>query len=352
MELVQPGPEDDKAPDPRLVAVSPALDLRAVVAQARSWLEADVARAPEHVGPVEAAGHPAARLLARLAAEGVPGADPVGWYGVGGTSTDAPLWPADVAVPLSPSKLETAASCALRWALEGAGGTSADTTEQSLGTLVHAVAAELPKGTQAELAAALDARWPTLDLPEGWVGAQQRRRADSMVRHLATYLRQAGEVVAVEQPFTADLGAAGRVVLRGIVDRLERVVGPDGTARLRVVDLKTGKNAVSRDEAARHAQLGAYQLAVEAGAFDEVSGGDRTGGAALVYVGTDNKDYTTRDQHPLPDDPEPTWAADLVAGVAEAVRRSAMVAEAGDMCRHCAVRRSCPVQDEGRVVGS
>jgi RecB family exonuclease len=217
---------------------------------------------------------------------------------------------------------------------------------------VHAVAAELPYGTETELAAALDARWSTLDLPEGWVGAQQRRRADSMIRHLAAYVRDAGEVVAVEQPFTADLGEASRIALRGIVDRLERVVDADGTPRLRVVDLKTGKKAVSKDEAARHAQLGAYQLAVEAGAFDDVAEGVRTGGAALVYIGTDNRSYTTRDQPPLREDPEPTWAADLVAGVADAVRRSAMAASAGDMCRHCAVRRSCPLQDEGRVVGS
>lgn len=357
VELVQPGPEDDAGPDPRLVGVPPALDLRAVVAQARAWLESDLGRAPERIGPSEAAAHPAARLLARLAAEGVPGADPVGWYGVGGASTHAPLWPDGAVVPLSPSKLETAASCALRWALEAAGGTAADTTEQSLGTLVHALAAELPTGTQAELAAALEERWSTLDLPPGWVGTQQRRRADSMIRHLAAYLRDAGEVVAVERRFTVALGdeGAGGVTLHGSVDRLERVAGPEGETRLRVVDLKTGKNAVSRDEAARHAQLGAYQLAVDAGAFDDVAGGGaeaRSGGAVLAYVGTDNKDYTTRDQRALADDPEPTWAADLVAGVADAVRLSAMVATAGDMCRYCAVKRSCPVQDEGRVVGS
>ncbi|GEN80665.1 ATP-dependent helicase [Actinotalea fermentans] len=352
VELVQPGPDDDAEPDPRVASVSAALDLRAVVAQARSWLESDVARAPATVGPAEAAAHPAARLLARLVAAGVPGADPGGWYGVGGASTHAPLWPADAVVPLTPSTLETASSCALRWALEGAGGTSADSTEQSLGTLVHAIAAELPQGSHAELAAALDARWSSLDLPEGWVGTQQRRRADSMIRQLAAYLRDAGEVVAVEQPFTAELGEAGRVVLRGVVDRLERVVDPDGEPQLRVVDLKTGKNAVSQEEAARHPQLGAYQLAVEAGAFDDVADGVRTGGAALVYVGTANQDYTTRDQRPLPQDPAPTWAADLVSGVADAVRQSAMVASTGDMCRFCAVRRSCPLQEEGRVVGS
>lgn len=348
VDLVVPPPEDGR-PDPRVVGAPQALDLRAVVAQARAWLESDAARDPA----ADHAGHPAARLLATLAAEGVPGADPAGWYGVAPASTDAPLWPADEPVTLSPSKLESAATCALRWALEGAGGTAAGTTEQNLGTLVHAVAAELPAAGEAELAAAVEARWGELDLPEGWVGAVQRRRAASMVRHLAEYeaavVRDGGEVVGVEQPFTAEVG---RVLLRGVVDRLERVVDADGTARLRVVDLKTGRQVVGAADARRHAQLGAYQLAVQSGAFEEVAAGARSGGAALVYVGTAQRSYARRDQVPLPDDDDPAWAADLVGDVAEVVSRSAMAASGNDLCRVCAVRRSCPLQPEGRTVGS
>lgn len=357
VDLVAPGPEDGEA-DPRQVAVQPALDLRAVVAQARAWLEADAAAltaagaAPDDAA-ARLAGHPAARLLARLATEGVPGASPDGWYGVAPLSTADPLWPADATVPLSPSKLETAATCALRWALEAAGGTAADTTEQNLGTLVHAVAAALPDGDEEALAAAVDARWSELELPEGWVGAAQRRRAASIVRHLAAYLRDAGEPVAVERPFTVEVG---RVVLRGVVDRLERVVDEDGVPRLRVVDLKTGKQPVAKGEAQRHPQLGAYQLAVEAGQFDDLlpdaPDGARSAGAALVYVGTSQKTFTTRDQPPLAEDADPAWAADLVADVADAVCRSAVTASAGDLCRTCAVQRSCPLQEAGRVVGA
>src|SRR5665811_42917 len=78
----------------------------------------------------------------------------------------------------------------------------------------------------------------TATTSEGWVGAVQHRRADAMVHHLAAYLRTASEVVAVEQPFSVEVG---RVVLRGVVDRLERVTDDDGTVRVRVVDLKTGR---------------------------------------------------------------------------------------------------------------
>src|SRR5690606_26527937 len=218
---------------------------------------------------------------------------------------------------------------------------------------VHAVAAALPDGDEEALAAAVDARWSELELPEGWVGAAQRRRAASIVRHLAAYLRDAGEPVAVERPFTVEVG---RVVLRGVVDRLERVVAEDGGPRLRVVDLKTGKQPVAKGEAQRHPQLGAYQLAVEAGQFDDLlpdaPDGARSAGAALVYVGTSQKTFTTRDQPPLAEDADPAWAADLVADVADAVCRSAVTASAGDLCRTCAVQRSCPLQEAGRVVGA
>lgn len=340
VDLVQP-PGADDGPDTRLVTVSRPLDLRAVVAHARAWLERDAAVA----GPE----HPAAVLLAHLAAEGVPGADPREWYGLGGPSTTEPLWPDDARIPLSPSKLEAAWTCALRWALEAAGGTAADSAEQSLGTLVHAVAAELPHGTADQLAQALDERWSELELPDGWVGARQRRRADGMVAHLAAYLRQTPDVVAVEQDFAVEVG---RVVLRGVVDRLERVRGEDGTERVRVVDLKTGRSPVAKDDAARHAQLGAYQVAVEAGAFDDVTGGARSGGAALVYVGTDNQSYARRDQPALPDDAEPAWAHRLLDEVADVVSRSAVAASGNDLCRMCPVTRSCPLQPAGRVVGA
>ena len=54
--------------------------------------------------------------------------------------------------------------------------------------------------------------------------------------------------------------------------------------RVRVVDLKTGASKPTVDEVRRHGQLGAYQLAVEEGAFAEH--GHRSGGAALLQLGT------------------------------------------------------------------
>ena len=52
--------------------------------------------------------------------------------------------------------------------------------------------------------------------------------------------------------------------------------------RLVVVDVKTGKSPVSKDDAQRHAQLAMYQLAIAEGLLPQ---GDTPGGGRLVYLG-------------------------------------------------------------------
>jgi len=129
-------------------------------------------------------------------------------------------------------------------------------------------------------------------------------------------------------------------------------VDPEGRPLLRVVDLKTGKTPVSADDAARHAQLGLYQAAVDAGGLEDVVPGARAAGASLVYVGTSTVKVSTREQTALAQDSEPGWVDTLVDEVAEVVTSAAMCASRNELCRSCPVRRSCPAQPEGRVVGA
>lgn len=343
VELVDPGADDDG--QDRHVSVPSALDLRGAVARCRALLEE--AAAEGDVGQ----DHPAATLLARLAREEVPGAHPDEWVGVRTDSTAAPLWEPGATVTLSPSRLEAVSTCALRWALEEAGGRPGQSGEQSLGTLLHEVAAAVPDGDPERLRSELDRLWPRLGLTEGWIAAAQRRRAERMLDHLGRYLRSGHDVAALEHEFSVDLGG---VVLRGAVDRLERVgTADDGAVLVRVVDLKTGRTQATAAETTRHAQLGAYQAAVEAGAFDDVLGGPaRSAGAALVYVGTDNRNPSVKEQPALAEDADPGWARALVDEVAATVSRSVMAARENALCRVCPVRRSCPLQDEGRTVGA
>jgi len=338
-ELVEPCDEDV---DPRRAQAPSPLDLRGLVAVLRSRLEQSVLDA--------APDDHAAALLARLAHDGVTGADPATWHGLADASSDAPLWGPDEKVPVSPSKVEAAATCALRWALEAAGGTAAANAGQSLGTLVHAIAQSHPTGTHAELQAELDRRWGELGLGTGWPAVVERRRAEAMVRRLAEYLRTSGRPIVVEGEFTLELD---RAVVRGSADRIEVVHegGPDEPPTVRVSDLKTGRAAPTAAQALENPQLGAYQLAVDAGAFAELPHGTRSAGAQLVFVSDVNKGPALRTQPGLgPEDDGPSWARTLVEDVAGRMAASTFTATANPLCPHCPVRRSCPVHDEGAQV--
>ena len=354
LDLVEPNDEDD---DPRRTVAPAPLDLRGLVAQLRGRLEQS---AREGTPDAEAAA-----VLARLADEGVPGADPAEWHGLADPSSDAPLWAEGQRVPVSPSRIETAGTCTLRWALEAAGGTAPSSARQSLGTLVHALAQTHPRGGRDALLAELDRRWPELGLGHGWPATLERRRAEAMVERLADYLERAGEPLAIEARFELELD---RAVVRGTLDRVERAEPGPGPAAVdgagdgsgdgapvpvRVVDLKTGRTAPSAQEATTNPQLGAYQLAVDAGAVEGLTPGAVSAGAQLVFVSDVNKNKAALREQPAlgPDAPDdPSWARTHIEEVAERMAASSFAATANPLCDRCPVRRSCPLRDEGGQV--
>jgi len=341
LDLVEP-PDGDRGgaegPDPRRVTVGPPLDLRGVVAEARATLVRAAGRGDDG-GPVGVA----AALLADLADAGTAEADPRTWYGVATTSSEAPLWGPDDVVTVSPSKVETVSTCALRWAFESAGATAPDATHQTLGTLVHAIAEDLPRASLTDLRAELDRRWPELALPDGWPSRQLRNRAEQMIERLAAYYVEAGAPVLVEPEFELTVG---RARLRGKIDRVEDA-GDEGVT---VADLKTGRSAPARAKATEHPQLGAYQLAVSEGALD-LPPGTPSAGARLVYVGTPTVAPTLRDQPALQvGEDGSSWARALVESAADTMAAGRFTAHENDLCPMCPVRRSCPVQPEGRNV--
>jgi superfamily I DNA/RNA helicase/RecB family exonuclease len=289
----------------------------------------------------------AVAALARLAHEGVAGADPQQWWVMRSVSDDRPLRAAEQEVRVSPSKVESFGNCGLRWLLSSVGGDGLSVGAADIGTLVHDIAAELGDVDAATLVAEIDARWGRLGLPAGWVSDRKRLEAHSMVRRLATYFEEAAAQGWVRLGAELNMRVAlGRVVLSGNVDRLEAT--PDGSA-LRVVDYKTGSSKPKGDDLARHPQLGAYQLGVEHGAFADH--GSTSAGAALLHVGKAALVKTTlQTQPPLHEDDEPSWALDLVTSTADGMAASRFMATIGDWCTMCAVKASCPAQPEGRVL--
>jgi hypothetical protein len=90
-----------------------------------------------------------------------------------------------------------------------------------------------------------------------------------------------------------------------------------------------------------HPQLGAYQLAVEEGAF----GPAESGGALLVQLaaGGDPEQF----QPSVADDPE--WIRTSVDAVAARMRGAEFTARVNSYCGACDLRTCCPLQS-GRQV--
>ncbi|HET8684284.1 MAG TPA: ATP-dependent DNA helicase, partial [Micromonosporaceae bacterium] len=209
----------------------------------------------------------AARQLARLAAAGVRGAHPDEWWGLPALTDDRPLAETGEPVTVTPSGIESALRCALQWLLRRHGGEPPATAQQGIGNLVHAAAmlAHDASVDRAELAGYVAARFDAIELAARWLADRERVRADQMLDKLIGWLAaNPRRLVAIEREFLVRLGEG--VELKGRVDRLE--IDEDG--RLVVVDLKTGRSKPTAAEVATHAQLGAYQAAVEAGAFAEL----------------------------------------------------------------------------------
>ena len=365
----------------------------------------------------------ASRTLARLARVQAPGASPEQWWGLLPLSSTEPFFAhlaqespengADEgrrAIALSPSRLETIHNSPLDWLVSAARAEAQTDLSRSLGTLVHAIAEEYPTGTLEQLQTALEERIGSLGVPARredeseeeyrervpWEAYALYERAKRMILRLSYYYRthmdaQGWKNLGVEGSFSVRVpvpfdpaGEVGELdaLLTGRVDRLEEAPERDGTRRFVIVDLKTGKTKPDGTAVATHPQLAAYQIAVEAGAGEQLaeryraeaaaaesgepapdarpqeltyeSSTGRSAGAALMQVGVsdvnDDSKARLQIQPALEDNDE--WAVDLVQRAAE------LIAGAQVQTRHregthghgCRLPELCPICTRGRQV--
>jgi superfamily I DNA/RNA helicase/RecB family exonuclease len=281
----------------------------------------------------------------------VEDAHPDRWWGLRETThSETPVTPEETPILLSGSSLQRLEDCALRWFLEKrARAESATSTAMGFGNVVHALAHEIGEGRTEPvldaLMARLDTVWHQLAFDAPWQSAQQREQARDALAALLSWLGgdRGRTLIGTEQEFEVDLTVADReVVIRGKMDRVE----VDGDGHVHVVDLKTGKTSVTKDEVAKHPQLATYQLAVRHGAF-----GERTpGGAELLQLRQGTTDQPkVQAQGPIGD--EPGWVEELLE---TAVRRIVTETFPPDVdenrCKRCSFARACPSQAEGRQV--
>lgn len=292
----------------------------------------------------------AATQLARLAEAGVPGADPAGWYGLTPVSTAEPLRGSGDVVTLTPSAMQTLSDCPLRWLAERHGGTNPRDLRSTIGSVVHALIAE-PHRSETELLAELERAWQHLPFAAQWHSDNELARHRAMLEAFIEWRAQTRgaltEVgVEVEIDGTLHTGDGAQVRLRGRVDRLER----DAAGRLVIVDVKTGKSPVSKDDAQQHAQLAMYQLAVAEGLVS--AGGDTVepGGARLVYVGKIGAwGVVEREQDPLTAPGGDEWR-EVIRRAADATAGPQFIARRNDGCTHCPIRACCPAYADGSAL--
>ena len=291
----------------------------------------------------------AAKQLARLAADGVAGADPAQWYGMTTVSTCEPLWSGDQhTVTLSPSTLQALTDCPLRWLAERHGGSDRRDLRSTLGSVVHALISDSALRAD-QLTVQLDKLWSTLPFDSPWYADNELDRHRAMLEAFVAWrsatrheLTEVGTEIEVDGVIAGPDEQLPGVRVRGRVDRLER----DAEGRLVIVDVKTGKSPVTKDQAQQHAQLGLYQLAVAEGALAE---GDRPGGGRLVYVAKPNASGATeREQSPLTPDSTGEWRQN-VQQAAGATAGPQFLAKVNDGCTHCPMRAACPAHTAPRA---
>ncbi|MFF8956736.1 UvrD-helicase domain-containing protein [Streptomyces sp. NPDC014894] len=310
----------------------------------------------------------AARRLASLAAltddEGlplVPAAHPDRWWGLDEpTRAETPLRDRDQPVALSGSALDQLANaCALQWFLGREVKADAPATAaQGFGNVIHVLADEVASGrTPADLAVLmerLDSVWDALVFDAPWKSRQEKEHARAALeRFLSWHVMDRGRTpAATEHGFDVTLEAGEYAVrVRGSMDRVEQ----DAEGRAYVVDFKTGRQAPTGDEVARHPQLAVYQLAVREGALGGEPGDPRPepGGAELVHLrqGAAKKEGgdalpKVQTQPPLTGE----WVGELLATAAGRVLDERFTPSTGAHCANCAFRASCSAQPEGRHI--
>ncbi|MBV7302875.1 ATP-dependent DNA helicase [Corynebacterium sp. TAE3-ERU2] len=336
-----------RAIHPRMLSTS------SVIAELRRTLENPHAPAADR--------EHAAYHLARLAEAGVLGASPQEWWGMRAASTTEPLVRAGETIRLSPSAIEKSLDCPLNGTVAKFAD-SASGSPQITGTLVHAFAEAIDNGAEESVARELVEHAFTQQLDDAeWRKDAEIARFSTMLDKTVSWIHSANAattLVGTERQAWVRVGHLTEgehdVMISGRLDRIDR----SGDS-LRVVDYKSSAQAIAQKEAADHAQLSAYQVAVAHARLD-AEGNLATRrpedpelereGAVLVYPGTSTKKITTREQARLDEEQLAAFEDTLMALAREKAQPRVRAQLNEKQCTYCTLKAVCPAQDQGRSI--
>lgn len=296
----------------------------------------------------------AARQLARLAAAGIPGADPAEWWSTTAVS-ETQVLDDRPQLSLSPSRVEALQNCPLNAVLSRVEEEEETPIQMLKGTLVHAFAEAVSSGADAAAATELiTTAYENLIRVPAWQREAELGAWHQLIEQTSRWLaarspafEQVGVEVEVDVPITPE------VKIRGRMDRLER----DEAGELHIVDLKTGRGVPSQKGMDDHAQLAVYQLALSRGALNDGrvtppepgQEPESVGGGLLVFPAKTAYGKATERQQAPKTLAELDELAATLPSLARELRGPSLRARINPGCDHCPLTSICPVQPEGRM---
>ena len=259
-------------------------------------------------------------------------------------------------IKLSASSLATLRDCSLKWFLERkAGATLLRQNSASIGSIIHAIAQGLTNEeidpNLESLKKELDKVWYQLNFESEWLNKREYENTLEILQNLLSWhlKRNDKKVLGAEVYFNfeiyfEEIDATAQV--SGFIDRLEADI--DEISNIHIIDFKTSKNNLTKNEAGQDPQLGIYRLAVQKKSIKlELAENAIDKSADLVYLRLQNKSgVIERESY----DVEQSNIKETIKNALLVIKDQNYKATPNPMCRTCSFKRMCPAQPEGRGV--
>jgi superfamily I DNA/RNA helicase/RecB family exonuclease len=296
--------------------------------------------------------------LRYLMQEQVGAANPATWAFSKVATASEKVVGVDEELRLSPSKVETLEQCPLKFALEKFGGTDEFENNAAVGTIVHEVAENVPRGTLTQLRDKLEEIVlreidnGNLEFATEYEKHTFWQKATRCVLSLANYIesvehpdeQKGGDTAPpedIEREKQLKKALNENVTLSGTVDRIEK--HKCGTS---IVDFKTSNSTKTKEEAKRDAQLLCYQIM-----YSDSEDAKPIEKVALVYINgsksTPKIGFSLVEQPAMTDKEQIHDAETRILDAAKQLYSSEISAYRDDakQCQYCNFKGVCPAQD-------
>ena len=259
-------------------------------------------------------------------------------------------------IKLSASSLATLRDCSLKWFLERkAGATLLRQNSASIGSIIHAIAQGLStneiKPNIEDLKTELNKVWYQLEFESEWLNKREYQNTLEILQNLLSWhlKRQNKTILGAEVYFSFELEIEDHdaiAQISGFIDRVESEV--ENESNIHIIDFKTSKTNLTKEDAGNDPQLGIYRLAVQKNSLKiDLPNNATDKEADLVYLRLENKNGVIERES---FDIEKSNIKETIKNAIDVIKNEKYKATPNPMCRTCSFKRMCPAFPEGRGV--